>query len=178
MLLQPLLAPRGLDVEDVKTTKAGKKSQVVIRIDGDVRPTSDVLEEVSQQISEFFDAQEAAGELNFGAGYTLEVSTPGLDLPLSLPRHWRRNRGRLVGFELADAPGTTHVARIGALSEAEDAVALITEEKKEVHFRIERLENIARAVVETEFASPSAAQLEAAQRTFDFAEQNSATRED
>ena len=46
-LLQPKLAERGLDVEDIKTTKAGKKSQVVIRIDGDKRPSSDVLEEVS-----------------------------------------------------------------------------------------------------------------------------------
>ncbi|ART21059.1 ribosome maturation factor RimP [Corynebacterium striatum] len=175
-LLQPLLEPRGLDVEDVKTTKAGKKSQVIIRIDGDQRPSSDVLEEVSNQISEFFDAKEESGELNFGAGYTLEVSTPGVDLPLTAPRHWRRNRGRLVAFELT--PGKSEVARIGALSDDASSVALITTVKKDVHFRIERLENIARAVVEIEFAKPSAAEQAAAQQTFEYAEQNSATRED
>ena len=175
-LLQPLLEPRGLDVEDVKTTKAGKKSQVIIRIDGDSRPSSDVLEEVSNQISQFFDAKEESGELNFGAGYTLEVSTPGVDLPFTAPRHWRRNRGRLVAFETT--PGQTEVARIGALSADEAAVALITTVKKDVQFRIERLENIHRAVVEIEFAKPSADEQEAAQQTFEYAEQNSATRED
>ena len=72
-LLQPKVAEMGLDVEDIKTTKAGKKSQVIIRIDGDTRPSSDVLEEVSNEISAFFDDKEAHGELNFGAGYTLEA---------------------------------------------------------------------------------------------------------
>ena len=122
--------------------------------------------------------KEEAGELNFGAGYTLEVSTPGVDFPLTAARHWRRNRQRLVGFALVDAPDTTHVARIGAVSDDEESVALITTVKKEVQFQTQRLENITRAVVEIEFAQPSAQELEAAMQTFDFAEQNSATRED
>ena len=79
---------------------------------------------------------------------------------------------------LADAPDTTLVARIGALSEDEESVALVTTKKKEVHYQIERLENLTRAVVEIEFAQPSAQELEATKQTFDFAEQNSATRED
>ena len=54
----------------------------------------------------------------------------------------------------------------------------ITTVKKEVRYQVERLENLSRAVVEIEFAQPSAMELEAAQQTFDFAEQNSATRED
>lgn len=177
-ILQPVAARRGLDVEDVKTTRAGKKSQVIIRVDGDERPSSDVIEELSQDISALFDAKEEAGELNFGAGYTLEVSTPGVDFPLTAARHWRRNRQRLVGFALVDAPDTTHVARIGAVSDDEESVALITTVKKEVQYQTQRLESITRAVVEIEFAQPSAQELEAAMQTFDFAEQNSATRED
>ncbi|MGV0328480.1 ribosome maturation factor RimP [Corynebacterium guaraldiae] len=177
-ILQPVAAARGLDIEDVKTTRAGKKSQVIIRVDGDERPSSDLIEELSQEISALFDAQEEAGALNFGAGYTLEVSTPGVDFPLSAPRHWRRNRGRLLGYALTEEPGTTRVARIGALSEDEESVALITTVKKEVRYQVERLENLSRAVVEIEFAQPSAMELEAAKQTFDFAEQNSATRED
>ncbi|WP_296130788.1 ribosome maturation factor RimP [uncultured Corynebacterium sp.] len=177
-ILQPVAAARGLDIEDVKTTRAGKKSQVIIRIDGDERPSSDLIEELSQEISALFDAKEEAGDLNFGAGYTLEVSTPGVDFPLTQPRHWRRNRGRLVGYALLDAPDTTHVARIGALSDDEQSVALITTVKKEVRFQVERLENITRAVVEIEFAQPPAAEGEAAMQTFDYAEQNSVYRED
>ena len=78
----------------------------------------------------------------------------------------------------SDAPDTTHVARIGAVSDDEESVALITTVKKEVQYQTQRLENITRAVVEIEFAQPSAQELEAAMQTFDFAEQNSATRED
>lgn len=167
-LLQPKLAERGLDVEDIKTTKAGKKSQVVIRIDGDKRPSSDVLEEVSNEISAFFDAKEEAGELNFGAGYTLEVSTPGVDLPLTAPRHWRRNRGRKVSFDLGD--GKSQTARIGALNDAADAVILITANKKDVQTRAVRLENIARAVVKIEFAQPSEQEIAAVHKTFEEAE--------
>ena len=57
-------------------------------------------------------------------------------------------------------------------------MALITTVKKEVRFQVERLENITRAVVEIEFAQPPAAEGEAAMQTFDYAEQNSAYRED
>ncbi len=167
-LLQPRLEARGLDVEDIKTTKAGKKSQVIIRIDGDRRPSSDVLEEVSDDISAFFDELEAVGELSFGAGYTLEVSTPGVDLPLTAPRHWRRNKGRKVTFNRGD--DKSHTARIGALNADEDAVVLITSEKNEVHTEVERLENIAHAVVEIEFAQPSQRELDAVHQPFAEAE--------
>jgi len=128
-LLQPKLAERGLDVEDIKTTKAGKKSQVIIRIDGDKRPSSDVLEEVSNEISAFFDDKEAQGELNFGAGYTLEVSTPRRGLAAYRPAATgAATGGGKVSFDLGD--GKTQSARIGALNDAADAVILITASKK------------------------------------------------
>lgn len=191
-LIEPELARRGLDVEDVKTTKAGKKSQVVIRIDGDIRPTSDDLEEVSQQLGEFFDAAETEGTLNFGAGYTLEVSTPGVDLPLSAPRHFRRNRLRRAKITLragtddaASGAGATSGAgagdgsvwRLGALSEDETQVVLVAAGKKGVRVRVERLENIAHAVVEIEFSQPAASEVEVAELTFDKAAELAA-RED
>ena len=64
-----------------------------------------------------------------------------------------------VSFDLGD--GKTQSARIGALNDAADAVILITASKKDVQARAERLENIARAVVEIEFAQPSEQELEA-----------------
>lgn len=167
--VQPLIQDRGLDVEDIKTTRARKKSQVIIRVDGDRRPTSDVLEEVSDLISQRFDAAEASGELNFGAGYTLEVSTPGVDLPLSAPRHFRRNQGRQVAVELADAPGQRTVWRLGALNPDNTEVIVVRTVKKDLEVEILRLANIARAVVEIEFAQPSAAELEVAREDFEHA---------
>lgn len=175
-LLTPKVEEFGFDIEHIKTTKAGKKSQLIIKVDGDERPTSDDLEKLSTAISEYFDAAEDAGELNFGAGYTLEVSTPGVDLPLTAPRHWRRNRGRLVAYEFED--DKTHRGRVGALNDDETAVVLVSTEKKQVVTRIERLENIQRAVVEIEFAKVPAAELEATQEAFVDAEENSAPRED
>lgn len=177
--LEPLLAAHNLDAELIKATPAGKKSQVVIRVDGDERPSSDLLEQLSGEISAFFDQLEERGELNFGAGYTLEVSTPGVDLPLHLPRHFRRNRGRLVSFALADAPGTTLKARIGALNEdgAGPEVILVATEKKNVRVWRKRLEDLDRVMVEIEFAQAPTAEREVAELDFAHAAEM-ADRED
>lgn len=95
-MAEPLAALLGLDVEAVNVTRAGAKSAVRLAVDGDSRPDLDQLEELSQAVSAEFDAREAAGTLNFGPGYTLELTTPGLDTPLTAERHFRRNVGRLV----------------------------------------------------------------------------------
>ena len=169
--LTPLLTARGLDLEHVKATPAGKKSQVVIRVDGDERPSSDLLGEVSDEISTFFDDLEARGELNFGAGYTLEVSTPGVDLPLTAPRHFRRNRGRVISLE-----GKT-VGRLGALSPDESSVILVARAKKELRVSVARLENLDGAVVEIEFARAPEDELRVTEQSFEQAAEQ-ADRED
>src|SRR5699024_1043932 len=117
--LTPILAKHDLDVEQIKTTKAGKKSQVVIRIDGEKRPSSDVLEEMSRTIGDAFDTSGQTCTLNFGPGYSLEASPTGVDLPLTAPRHSRRNRGRKIKSTLGEV-------RIGALSEDEQNVIVVT----------------------------------------------------
>lgn len=160
--IEPVAAARGMDVEDVRTTKAGAKSQVVVALDSDTHPTLDELEEVSQELSALFDAAEDSGELNFGAGYTLEVTTPGITAPLTAPRHWRRNRGRLakVGDELL---------RIGALDEDAEQIVLISRGKKAPSATVRRVSELAPAVVEVEFSQPPAAEVELANLSFEEA---------
>ncbi|MDY3126971.1 MAG: ribosome maturation factor RimP [Corynebacterium sp.] len=158
-VVHPLAAQLGLDVEDIKTTKAGKKSQVIISVDGDKRPSSDDLENLSRTVGAAFDAAEEAGELNFGAGYTLEISTPGVDLPLTHPRHFRRNRGRLVvphtqGGDKAES------FRLGALSDDETRVIAVMQAKGTPQVEVKELANIAPAMVEIEFAEVPATQKE------------------
>lgn len=148
--LDPLVASHGLDLEHVKSTPAGKKSQVVVRVDGDVRPSSDVLEALSGEISTYFDTLEADGELNFGAGYTLEVSTLGVDFPLRAARHFRRNRGRRIA-----------AGRLGALSPDEQQVILVKTVNKDVIISEHRIEDLAGSVVEIEFAKAPEAELAA-----------------
>lgn len=162
-LIRPVTDARGLDIEAVKTVKAGKKSQVVVALAADEAPTLDQLEEVSNELSELFDAAEDRGDVNFGAGYTLEVTTPGVDLPLTQPRHFRRNRGRLITHE-----GETY--RIGALNEAEDEVVLISPAAKkgsEPTARTAPISEVAGAVVEIEFNAAPEAELALADQDFE-----------
>lgn len=156
-LITPVTESCGLDIEGVKVTRAGRKSVVGIFVDSDIRPDLDLLEQVSQEVSTFLDAAEERGEVNLGAGYTLEVSTPGVDAPLTLPRHWRRNRGRLV--ELME-DGQKSTWRVGALSSDETAVVLVRPVKKDLEMRILEFSENARAVVEIEFSNPPAAETE------------------
>ena len=65
-LVQPVADQYGMDIEYIKISRAGKKSVVAIAVDADNRPDSDVLEAITQEISELFDEQETAGVLNFG----------------------------------------------------------------------------------------------------------------
>lgn len=165
-LIRPVTDARGLDIETVKTVKAGKKSQVVVAVAGDEAPTLDQLEEVSNELSELFDAAEERGEVSFGAGYTLEVTTPGVDLPLTEARHWRRNRGHLVR-------AGEKLYRIGALNGAEDTVALIVPAAKksaEPTVEIAPISSLSGAVVEIEFNTPPAAEVELAEKHYDDVE--------
>ena len=170
--VSPALAQIGQDVEDVRVVRAGAKSQVIVLVDADERPDLDVLEQATHEVSSALDAAEARGEADFGTqGYTLEVSTPGIDAPLTQPRHWRRNRGRVAEISLAD--GSAIAARIGALSPDEEFIILVTSKGpkgrlKAVGQRVE-LTNVARAVVQVEFSNPPAAEKDFAGLDYDDA---------
>lgn len=167
-LISPVVAAYAMDIENIRTVKAGKKSQVVIALDSDSHPTLDELEEVSNELSVLFDDTESRGEISFGAGYTLELTTPGVDMPLTEPRHFRRNRGRLV--KVGD-----EAWRIGPLDDAEEKVALVRATKKGEEIRVAPVSEIAGAVVEIEFNAPPAAEVELADKA--FAELEAATAE-
>ncbi|QGU04872.1 ribosome maturation factor RimP [Corynebacterium comes] len=165
-LITPLTESCGLDIEGVKVTRAGRKSVVSIRLDSDSRPDLDLLESVSQEISALLDAAEERGEVNLGAGYTLEVSTPGVDAPLTLPRHWRRNRNHLV--ELTE-DGQTSVWRVGPVAPDQTAVVLVRSGKKDREMRVLEFTENTRAVVEIEFATPPAVETELTALNYDQA---------
>ncbi len=103
------LAELGLDVEAVELTPAGKRRVLRVAVDTDGGPTLDDVAAATKVIDSILegDASEVMGELP----YTLEVTSRGVDRPLSLPRHWRRNAGRLVKVTLAD--DTSLTGRIG-----------------------------------------------------------------
>lgn len=159
-LVEPVANTHGMDVEAIRAVKAGKKSQVVIALDSDTHPTLDELEAVSNELSQLFDDAEERGEVNFGAGYTLELTTPGVDLPLTAARHFRRNRGRKV--KVGD-----QLWRLGPLNADETQVALVRATKKDEEIRISSVSELSGAVVEIEFNAPLAAETLLADRVFE-----------
>ena len=85
-----------LDLELVKIATAGRRRVLRIIVDSDGGVSLDDIAEVSREVSARLDAKNAMGD----APYTLEVSSPGIDRPLTQPRHWRRAIGRLVAVAL------------------------------------------------------------------------------
>lgn len=86
----------GYDLEDLTVTAAGKRSVVRVVVDKDGGVTLDDVADVSRTISDALDRLDEAEPGLLGASYVLEVSSPGVDRPLTELRHWRRNVGRLV----------------------------------------------------------------------------------
>lgn len=82
----------GLDLEAVELTSAGKRRVLRVAIDRDGGVTMDDIADATREVSRVLDDTDLMGR----QAYTLEVSSPGVDRPLTLPRHWRRNTGRLV----------------------------------------------------------------------------------
>ncbi|WP_329137181.1 ribosome maturation factor RimP [Streptomyces sp. NBC_01476] len=97
-LLEPLAAETGLELEDVKVTAAGKRRQLLVVVDADAGVSLDAVADVSRAFSEALDASDVMGE----SEYVLEVGSPGTDRPLTEPRHFRRNTGRLVKLQLKE----------------------------------------------------------------------------
>jgi len=95
-VIEPVVNAAGYDLEDLSVSRAGRRYVVRVIVDGDGGVSLDAVADVSRALSKALDqAEETDGDLVAGE-YQLEVSSPGVDRPLTLPRHWRRNVGRLV----------------------------------------------------------------------------------
>ncbi|MEU4398698.1 ribosome maturation factor RimP [Micromonospora orduensis] len=95
-VIEPVVNGAGYDLEDLSVSRAGRRHVVRVIVDRDGGIDLDAVADVSRAVSTALDAaEEAEGDIVAGE-YQLEVSSPGVDRPLTLPRHWRRNVGRLV----------------------------------------------------------------------------------
>ncbi len=106
-LVRPQVAAVGYDLEDLSVTAAGRRSVVRVVVDKDGGVTLDDVADVSRAISEVLDELDEAEPGAFGTTYVLEVSSPGVDRPLTEPRHWRRNLRRLVTATLLEGDPVT-----------------------------------------------------------------------
>jgi ribosome maturation factor RimP len=150
----------GLLVEDVTVTPAGKRRLVRIWIDrvlddtGDTTSTTppltlDEVADATHAVSDALDETGAMGE----QPYTLEVGSPGIDRPLTAPRHFRRNVSRLVTITPLEGPAVTgRISTAGA-----DGVRLeVPAAKKEPARSVDvAYADVSRAVVQVEFSRPA-----------------------
>ncbi|WP_181696885.1 ribosome maturation factor RimP [Nocardia sp. GTS18] len=165
-LVAELVARRGFDLEGVAIAAAGKDElapvRVKVTVDSDGPADLDAIAELSREMSESLDAAGDFGE----SAYLLEVTTPGVDRPLTTDRHWRRAQGRkvkialVVGAEPVEGKKTFE-ARVGQLAD-DGTIALVLGGRNKPHRVHVPLADIASAVVQVEFNAPGAAELELA----------------
>ncbi|MFC7527099.1 ribosome maturation factor RimP [Actinoplanes sp. GCM10030250] len=95
-VVEPVVEKAGYDLEDLTLSRAGRRFVVRVLVDTDGGISLDDVAVVSREISAALDAAEESGGELLSGEYQLEVGSPGIDRPLTEPRHWRRNTGRLV----------------------------------------------------------------------------------
>jgi ribosome maturation factor RimP len=140
-LLTPAVEATGHDLEDLTVSPAGRRKVVRVVVDKDGGITLDDVAEVSRVVSDVLDTPEA--EQILAGAYTLEVTSPGVDRPLTQPRHWRRSVGRLVKVKTADSTVT------GRVLEADDAQATLDVDGAK---RTLLLGEVVNALVQVEFS--------------------------
>ncbi len=142
-LVTPAVSDLGFYLEDVHIATPGNHRIVTCIVDGDSSLNLDQVTSVSRVISELLDEAAFMGETPF----TLEVTSPGVDRPLTQPRHFAKNVDRLLKVIKLD--GSEFTGRI--LSNTDNDVTLTVVVKKEAIEQTISLTEIKRAVVEIEF---------------------------
>ncbi|MGW7351219.1 ribosome maturation factor RimP [Streptomyces sp. Z26] len=151
-LLEPLVGERGLDLEEITVTPAGKRRVLRVVVDSADGVELDLCAELSRGFSQVLDDSDAMG----GAPYVLEVTSPGVDRPLTERRHYERAVGRLVKARLSE--GGELVARLTAVDDdGLDVEVPGVKGRKPTHRRL-AWDEVAGARVEIEFNRKAAEQ--------------------
>lgn len=138
-LLDPLVQKAGFILEEVKVTPLGRRRQISVIVDGEERnPNLDEVASISRAISAQLDDFSGLGDSPF----TLEVTSPGIDRPLTELRHWRKNLGRLVKILTKED------------KEISGRIAEVNTGKVRIDDAIFDFESIKRAQVQIEFNRP------------------------
>lgn len=152
--VSPILAQHGLDLDAVEIVPAGKRRVLRIVVDGDgpegTGPLLDDIAAATKAVSVALDESSVVGN----SAYTLEVSSRGVSRPLELPRHWRRNVGRLVAVRTAAGESVT--GRITAADE-ETVTLDVAGTAQQLSFT-----EVTKALVQVELNRPVPRELETA----------------
>ena len=134
-VITPAINALGFYIEDITITSAGRRSLITVIVDGDTHLSLDQVTVATKAISEIMETISAVGDNSF----TLEVTSPGLDRPLTKVRHWQKNINRLIKVVLLD--GSEIKGRIKNVNEVSATV-----DEKNINYS-----DIKRATLEIEF---------------------------
>ncbi|MBM7081621.1 ribosome maturation factor RimP [Micromonospora sp. WMMD734] len=138
-VIEPVVAGAGYDLEDVSVSRAGRRHVVRVIVDADGGINLDAVAVVSRAVSAALDAAEESGGDIVAGEYQLEVSSPGVDRPLTLPRHWRRNAGRLVKVTVRAGEPAVDRQVTGRVVAADDERVVLETESGPVEHRYAEL---------------------------------------
>jgi ribosome maturation factor RimP len=152
-LLDGEFARAGYEIEDVLIDTAARPPRITVVADGDESLDLDSIATLSRSASELLDGVDTPP-------YVLEVTSPGVDRPLTTEKHYRRARGRKVELTLSD--GSQLTGRLGEIRAG--TVRLVVREGARANFSVRELpvDGITKAVVQVEFSPPSQRELELA----------------
>ena len=108
-LVEPVVSAAGFEVDSLTVIAAGRRSILRLTVDADDGVDLDSVAKVSRAVSDVLDE---AGATAFAGPYSLEVSSPGVDRPLTDERHWRRAIGRLVTVSVDGKAVTARVTAV------------------------------------------------------------------
>lgn len=155
-LLGSEFARAGYEVEAVTVDAVRRPAHITVVADGDVPLDLDSIAELSRLASERLDAIDTGD-----VAYILEVTSPGVDRPLTAEKHFRRARGRKVQVKLTDGSAIT-----GRIAAARDGmIDLVVPVARGWAVRAVPLADVSKAVVQVEFSPPKPAELELLDRT-------------
>jgi ribosome maturation factor RimP len=152
-VVEPLVRAAGFDLEQLEVRAAGRRHSVKIVVDSDAGVGLDDIAMISRAASDELDQHEHL----LGGSYTLEVTSPGVDRPLTGPRHWRRAHLRQVAVRTKD--GSSFTGRVGVAGS--DAVTLLVDGG----MREVRYVDVEHAGVQVEFRPAPEAELELLRRS-------------
>lgn len=132
--IQKVVHASGMDLESVRVTAAGRRRLLRVVVDSDHGVSLDDAAALSRELSLVLDDTDVMGDYP----YTLEVSSPGVDRPLTQPRHWRRAAGRLVKVKVHDG-GQATGAVTGRVLSADEAEVVFDVDGARQHFAYSRL---------------------------------------
>ena len=140
---RPIVESAGYILEEVTLTTIANERFLSVIVDHDTSINLDEVTVISRAISEDIDAADPFGDLTF----TLEVTTPGIDRPLTQPRHWRKNLNRIIRIVKVD--GDVVEGRMTAFDE--ENISLTENIKGRMKKHTVPFSDVKKATVQVEF---------------------------